>query len=107
MNLIYSQLCAEIGMPLSFVTGELTSGMSATGEADTNQQEEGLQDFFNSIFKPSCDKLYNWNLRFVSDDWRYFSAMIGSLIAVENSSLLSEAQKKAFADRLMPISDKN
>ncbi len=103
MTLIYSQLCAEIGMPLSFVTGELTSGMSATGEADTNQQEEGLQDFFNSIFKPSCDKLYKWNLRFVSDDWRYFSAMIGSAIVVENSSLFSEAQKKAFADRLMPI----
>ena len=107
MTLIYSQLCAEIGMPLSFVTGELTSGMSATGEADTNQQEEGLQDFFNSIFKPSCDKLYGWNLRFVSDDWRYFSAMIGSLIVVENTSLLSDEQKKAFAERLMPISSKN
>jgi len=103
MTLIYSQLCAEIGMPLSFVTGELASGMSATGEADSNQQEEGLQDFFNSIFKPCCDKLYGWDLRFVSDDWRYFSSMIGSLIAVENSSLLSDQQKRAFADRLMPI----
>lgn len=103
MTLIYSQLCAEIGMPLSFVTGELASGMSATGEADTNQQEEGLQDFFNSILKPCCDKLYGWDLRFVSDDWRYFSAMIGSLIAVENSSLLSDEQKRAFADRLMPV----
>jgi hypothetical protein len=105
MNLVYGQLAADIGMPLSFVTGELATGMSATGEADTNQQEEGLQDFFNSIFKPSCDKLYGWNLRFVSDDWRYFSQMIGSLIIVENSGLLSDDQKKAFADRLMPISN--
>jgi hypothetical protein len=32
--------------------------------------------------------------------------MIGSLIIVENSALLSEEQKKAFADRLMPIAKK-
>jgi hypothetical protein len=104
ITLVNSQLASDLGMPLSFVNGELTTGMSATGEADTNQQEEGLQDFFNSIFKPICDKLYEWDLRFVSDDWRYFSSMIGSLIIVENSGLLSPEQKKAFADRLMPIS---
>jgi len=99
-------IATEIGTSLSFVNGELTTGMSATGEADSNADEYGFQDFFNSIFKPICDKLYGWNLRFVSDDWRYFSAMIGSLIIVENSALLSEEQKKAFADRLMPIAKK-
>ena len=101
--LVNSQLATDLGVSLSFVNGELTTGMSATGEADSNADEYGFQDFFNSIFKPICDKLYGWNLRFVSDDWRYFSAMIGSLIIVENSALLSEDQKKAFADRLMPI----
>jgi hypothetical protein len=104
--LVNSQLATDLGVSLSFVNGELTTGMSATGEADSNADEYGFQDFFNSIFKPVCDKLFNWNLRFVSDDWRYFSAMIGSLIIVENSALLSEEQKKAFADRLMPIAKK-
>lgn len=106
INMIYGLLASDIGMPLSFVNGELATGMSATGEADSNQQEEGLQDFFNSVFKPVCDKLYNWNLQFVSDDWRWFNAMIGSLISVENSSLLSEEQKQLFADRLIPITKK-
>jgi hypothetical protein len=32
--------------------------------------------------------------------------MIGSLIIVENSMVLSEEQKQAFADRLMPIENK-
>jgi len=54
------------------------------------------------IYRPR-QHLYSWKLRFVSDDWRYFSSMIGSLIAVENSALLSNDQKQAFADRLMPI----
>jgi hypothetical protein len=104
--LVNSQLATDLGVSLSFVNGELTTGMSATGEADSNADEYGFQDFFNSIFKPICDKLYSWNLRFVSDDWRYFSAMIGSLIIVENSALLTADQKKAFADRLMPIAKK-
>jgi len=103
IKFVCALIASELGVSLSFITGELTTGMSATGEADANADEYGFQDFFNSIFKPVCDKLYNWDLRFISDDWRYFSAMIGSLIAVENSSLLSEEQKKAFADRLMPI----
>jgi hypothetical protein len=106
IELVNSQLATDLGVSLSFVNGELTTGMSATGEADANADEYGFQDFFNSIFKPVCDKLYGWNLRFVSDDWRYFSAMIGSLIIVENSMLLSEEQKQAFADRLMPIKNK-
>jgi hypothetical protein len=106
IELVNSQLATDLGVSLSFVNGELTTGMSATGEADSNADEYGFQDFFNSIFKPVCDKLYGWNLRFVSDDWRYFSAMIGSLIIVENSMLLSEKQKQAFADRLMPIENK-
>ena len=99
---VCSLIASELGVSLSFITGELTSGMSATGEADQNADEYGFQDFFNSIFKPVCDKLYGWNLSFVSDDWRYFSAFIGSLIAVENSGLLSQEQKQAFADRLLP-----
>lgn len=101
--LVNSQLATDFGVSISYVNGELTSGMSATGEADSNADEYGFQNFFNSIFKPACDKLYNWNLQFVSDDWRYFNAMISSLIAVENSGLLSIEQKQAFANRLMPI----
>jgi hypothetical protein len=104
--LVNSQLASDLGVSLSFVNGELTTGMSATGEADSNADEYGFQDFFDSIFKPACDKLFGWNLRFVSDDWRYFNAMIGNLIIVENSALLSDEQKRAFADRLMPTSKK-
>lgn len=106
INFVFSLIASDLGFSLSFISGALTTGMSATGEADVNKDEYGFLNFFNSIFKPICDKLYNWDLVFMSDDWRYFDAMIGSLIIVENSSLLSDEQKKAFADRLMPVANK-
>jgi hypothetical protein len=96
-------MASDLGVSLSFINGELTTGMSATGEADANADEYGFQDYFNSIFKPTCDKLYDWNLQFMSDDWRWFSAMADKLIMVENSSLLSDAQKQSFANRLIPV----
>lgn len=102
-NFVCSLLASDLGVSLSFITGALTTGMSATGEADSNADEYGFQDFFTSIFKPVCDNLYGWDLRFITDDWRYFNAMIGNLMIVENSSLLSDEQKRAYADRLMPI----
>lgn len=106
VKFVCSLIAAELGVSLSFVTGELTTGMSATGEADANADEYGFQDMFNSIFKPSCDRLYNWNLQFMTDDWRWFSAMADKLILVENSSLLSDEQKAAFAMRLIPVKSK-
>lgn len=104
---VCSLLASDLGVSLSFITGELTSGMSATGEADSNADEYGFQDYFNSIFKPSCDKLYSWNLVFLSDDWRYTGTMLDKLIIVENSSILSAEQKRIYAERAIPISDKN
>jgi co-chaperonin GroES (HSP10) len=100
--LVNSLIATDLGVSLSFVNGELTTGMSATGEADANADEYGFQDYFNSIFKPTCDKLYGWNLQFMSDDWRWFGAMADKLIIVENSGLLSDEQKLAFANRLIP-----
>lgn len=102
INFVFSLIASDLSLSLSFISGALTTGMSATGEADANKDEYGFLNFFNSIFKPTCDRLYKWNLEFISDDWRYFNAMIGSLLIVENSSLLSQEQKRAFADRIIP-----
>lgn len=106
MNLVYGQLAGDIGVSLAFVSGELASGMSATGEADSNATEEGIQDFFNSVFKPVCDKVYSWKLSFITDDWRYSSTMIDKLLIVENSSILSQEQKTVYAERAIPIGKK-
>ena len=102
ITLINSLIATDLGVSLSFVNGELTSGMSATGEADVNTDEYGFQNFFNTIFKPICDRLYGWDLQFITDDWRWFSAMADKLIIIENSSILSNEQKQAFANRLIP-----
>lgn len=105
ISLVNAFLAADLGMSLSFINGELTTGMSATGEADANKDEYGFLNFFNSIFKPTCDALYSWNLQFITDDWRYTGAMLDKLIIVENSSILSDEQKQSYAERTIPISN--
>lgn len=104
--LINALMATDLGVSLSFVNGELTTGMSATGEADANVDEYGFQDYFNSIFKPVCDPLYQWKLTFVTDDWRWFNALADKLIIIENSSILSDEQKSLFVNRLIPVSKK-
>jgi hypothetical protein len=104
--LVNSLMATDLGVSLSFVNGELTTGMSATGEADANVDEYGFQDYFNSIFKPTCDSLYDWKLTFITDDWRYSSAMLDKLIIVENSSILTSEQKRVYAERTIPVGKK-
>lgn len=106
ISLINALMATDLGVSLSFVNGELTTGMSATGEADENANEYGFQDYFNSIFKPTCDPLYGWKLTFVTDDWRWFNALADKLIIIENSSILSDEQKSLFVNRLIPVGKK-
>lgn len=103
VEFVSSLIAGELGVSVSFVNGVMTSGMSATGEADANANEYCFQNFFNEHLQPICKGLYDWDLQFMTDDWRWFSAMAGNLLIVENSSLLSPEQKKLFANRLIPI----
>jgi hypothetical protein len=103
VEFVSSLIAGELGVSVSFVNGVMTSGMSATGEADANANEYCFQNFFNEHLQPICKGLYNWDLQFMTDDWRWFQAMASNLIIVENSSLLSPEQKQLFANRLIPI----
>lgn len=103
VEFVNSLIAGELGVSLSFVNGVLTSGMSATGEADANANEYCFQNFFNEHLQPICKGLYDWDLQFMTDDWRWFSAMADKLLIVENSSLLSIEQKELFSNRLIPV----
>lgn len=45
LDIFYSALAADIGLSMSFVSGVLTSGMSATGDADINYEETVSKTF--------------------------------------------------------------
>ena len=96
LKLVYGCLASILGVSVSFVAGELTSGMAVTGEADVNANEDGIKDFFNSVFKPIHDKLFDVQLKFKTDNWRKVKEFASVIPYIESSMYASEEQKKAF-----------
>ena len=98
LKLVYGCLASLLGVSTSFICGELTSGMAVTGEADVNANEDGIKDFFNSVFKPIHDKLFDIKLTFKTDNWRKIKEFSSVIPYIESSLFITEEQKKKFFD---------
>lgn len=86
----YSQLMAgELGVSSSFITGVVASGMNSTGEAEIEKNEAGIKLFFNSIFKPACDALFDIDLKFKTDNYRRVAELSKSLPYMESSEAVT------------------
>lgn len=100
LSLVYGLLAGELGVSTSFICGELTSGMAVTGEADVNANEDGIKDFFNSVFKPIMDKLFGVSLKFKSDNWRRIKEFAQIIPFVETSEYIDDEKKRELLERL-------
>lgn len=100
LKLVYGCLASVLGVSTSFICGELTSGMAVTGEADVNANEDGIKDFFNSVFKPIHDKLFGIKIKFKSDNWRKFKEYAQVLPYIESSMYITDEQRQRFFEFL-------
>lgn len=100
LSLVYGLLAGELGVSTSFICGELTSGMAVTGEADVNANEDGIKDFFNSVFKPIMDKLFGVSLKFKSDNWRRIKEFAQIIPFVETAEYIDDEKKRELLERL-------
>lgn len=98
LKMIYGLLASELGVSTAFICGELTSGMAVTGEADVNANEDGIKDFFNSVYKPIISKLFKKEIKFRTDNWRKLSEFTSLIPYIESSLYMTDEQKKAFFD---------
>lgn len=103
--MVYGMLASDLGVSLSFVCGELTSGLSVSGEANANFDESGIRDFFITVFKPIVDKLFGVSLRFKTDNWRKVREYAQILPYIESSALLTDKQKEQLAVELMGVGE--
>lgn len=94
-----------LGMPLSYITGEQTSGIGSTGEADTRAVERGLKYYFVSIFKPVCDALYKVDLEFKTQDFRQATSALDALRTFEmvGDDILPTKSKREIIARMFDI----
>lgn len=103
--MVYGMLASDLGVSLSFVCGELTSGLSVSGEANANFDESGIRDFFITVFKPIVEKLFGVSLRFKTDNWRKVREYAQILPYIESSALLTDEQKEQLAVELMGVGE--
>lgn len=102
IEIFNTALASDLGLSLSFVSGALTSGMSATGDADINYEDTGIKDFWVTIWKPVCLKLYgSKNVKYKTDRWRFLEAKLKSLVYIESSLLFTDEQKKEYAQDIL------
>lgn len=96
LKMVFALLASELGVSTSFVCGELTSGMAVTGEADVNANEDGIKDFFNSVFRPVISKLFKKEIKFKTDNWRRVKEYAQVIPYIESSLYMPEEQKQEF-----------
>jgi hypothetical protein len=85
-------IAESLDMPLSYVNGELQSGLNTNSEGEMTAVERGLLSFYNSIFKPVVDELFGLNVSFVSNNYKLLTAKMSCLESLE-----------VLSDDLMPL----
>lgn len=102
IEIFNTALASDLGLSLSFVSGALTSGMSATGDADINYEDHGIKDFWVTVWKPICIKLYDRpKVKYKSDRWRYLESKMKTLVYIETSTLFTDEEKRKYAEDIL------
>ena len=90
-----------LGLPLSYINGALTTGISTTGEADEIAVQRGLVRFFYSIFKPIFDGLTGEKIKFKFSNWRLLQSaaeLIKTLEMISEDTVTAEVKQKVIAN---------
>ena len=100
IELVSQRIASTVGMPISYINGELSAGLSSSGEGDSDMVERGLKPYFSSIWKPVVDSLFASDVVFASDSWRALEPRLRNLPYIESSDLLSIEAKQAYGEAI-------
>ena len=59
-----------LGLPLSYINGEQTGGLNASGEGDMRAVEQGLKQYYVSILRPVIKAILDAETTFKSQDFK-------------------------------------
>jgi hypothetical protein len=91
-----------LGMPASYINGELSSGLNNDGSSDTKAVERGLKNYFVSIIKPVMKAIFGIEVTYKSQDFRMIEKGLNALqtFAVTDDDYISAENKKRIIDQL-------
>lgn len=94
-----------LGMPMSYLDGEQTSGIGSTGEADSRAVERGLKQYYVSIVRPVLKALWSIDTTFKSQDFRQVNTSMEVLKTLElvSEELVSIESKRELVARMLEL----
>lgn len=91
-----------LGMPASYINGELAGGLADSGQADTKAVERGLKNYFFSIIKPVMKSIFGVDVTYKSQDFQMIDKALSALqtFSLVDEELISADDKKRVIDQL-------
>lgn len=110
MEFIAGKQSFYLGLPISWITGETTSGLSDSGKADSKAVDRGLKPYYFSIIKPVFDALFGVKTSYKSDDFDMINTANETLKTFEltENIFISEDNKRKIINKLfgLPVNEK-
>ena len=105
INFINEKKAFYLNLPISYITGNLTSGIGSTGESDVKAIERGLSDYFYPILKPTLDAIFNKDIQFKSQDFRLMDSALNTLRTFEmiGEDLVTKENKRIIVSKILNI----
>jgi len=94
------------GMPLSYINGQLTTGIGSTGQADAKAIDRGLEYYFISIIQPVCKALFNKEVQYKVEDTSNLASALEAIKTFEllqGTDILSVDEQKAIVRKLFNL----
>lgn len=97
-----------LGMPLSYITGEQTTGIGSTGEADTKAIDRGLRAYFFSIVKPVVEAIFGVKVSFSAYDFSNVDAAMNVLKTFDlvSEEFISPENKLLVVNKILGVDSK-
>lgn len=94
-----------LGLPLAYINGEQSTGLTTTGEADTLAVERGLKQYFVSIMKPVLKAIFKIDVEFKSEDFRQMTTALETVKTFDlvDDEILSRTTKQEIIARVLNI----
>lgn len=94
-----------LGMPISYITGEQTTGIGSTGEADTKAIDRGLKGYYFSIIKPTVEAIFGIKTTFNPQDFAHIESGLEALKMFElvSDQFISDENKLLIVNKLFGV----
>jgi hypothetical protein len=108
MEFLDAKRANALDLPISWINGEQTAGIGASGEADMRATEQGLKQYYFSIIKPVLLVLFECKTKFKSQDSRLLGTALEAAKTFEliSDELISRTSKQDVLARLLDIDPK-